>query len=98
MNTHKTFQIYDSKAEAHIRPMYFKATGEAVRWFDDVVNGRIEPMAFMAMHPEDYTLFETGEWSEFTGRHEEFEAKRSLGNGLDYVATRALPIDDGVDA
>jgi hypothetical protein len=60
----KVFSVYDSKAEMFNQPMFFKATPEALRAFGDEAN-RTE--SAIHKHPDDYTLFEIGEFNVETG-------------------------------
>ena len=81
------YTIYDSKAETYGPPLMFNAPGEALRYFDDLVNGNVAQGANrISLHPEDYTLFSIGRFDVDTGTIEADEAKVSLGNGIDYVS------------
>ena len=60
----KACSIYDSKSQAWMTPMFFQATAQAMRSFGDAINdGKSE----FAKHPEDYTLFEVGEFDPQNG-------------------------------
>ena len=59
--------IRDSKAEAHLNPMFFQSTPQAVRSFSDAVN---DPQTDFSKHPEDYMLFHLGSFDPRTGRIE----------------------------
>jgi len=75
--------VYDSKAEAYGRPFVVRSTGEGIRSFGDEINsGRDESQ--LSSHPEDFTLFEIGTWDDASGVIELYEAKKSLGVGLDF--------------
>ena len=58
----KVFSVYDSKAGAYMTPFFADTNGLAVRMFSDICNDR-ETVYWK--HPEDFTLFELGEWSKF---------------------------------
>lgn len=60
----KVFTVFDSKSEAFLTPFFLRSTGEAIRVFGDAV---ADPKHQFGAHPEDYTLFELGEWEESTG-------------------------------
>jgi len=80
----KMFSVYDSKAEAYMRPFFAEATGQAIRSFSDEVNsGNKDSM--VALHPGDFTLFELAYFNDGDGHLEVLEAKKSLGCGLDFV-------------
>lgn len=78
---HRIFTIHDSKAEAFLPPFFLPTAGMATRAFADMV---MQPEHAFNQHPEDYTLFEIGEWSDIRGTIETYEAKKGLGNGLEY--------------
>lgn len=75
------FTIRDSAAEAYMRPFFAQSPGAAIRSFSDLVNDPEHPIG---QHPEDYTLFQIGEFEELSGVLEVYEP-RSLGNGIQYV-------------
>jgi len=58
---HRIFTIYDSKAKAYLVPFFLHEDGMAVRVFADCVN---DPGHQFGKHPEDYTLFQIGSWSD----------------------------------
>lgn len=72
--------IHDVKAEAYLSPMFFMARGQAIRAFSDAVNGDSD----IAKHPEDFTLFVIGEWSEDSGQIKGV-VHESLGNGVNFL-------------
>lgn len=74
--------IRDSAINAYTRPFYVPAIGAAVRAFTDEVN-RVD--SDMHKHPEDYELFELGEFDEETGHIENRSEPRSLGRAKDVI-------------
>lgn len=60
----KMFAIYDKKSVAYNLPLFFLQKGQAIRAFEDAVN---DPQSPFYKHPEDYCLFEIGEWNDITG-------------------------------
>jgi len=58
------FTIYDKKAVAYNTPFYYLQKGQAIRAFEDAIN---DPQSPFAKHPEDYCLFQVGEWNDTTG-------------------------------
>jgi len=80
----KVFSIYDCKAEAYLKPFFCQNRAVALRSFSDAL---AEPQSGFAQHPEDFTLFEIGEWDESEGKLKSHEAKVSLGCALEYVVS-----------
>lgn len=58
--------IYDSKAESWLPPSAFISRGQAIRTFDDIVNGRNGDND-MARHPEDFSIHTIGEFDQSLG-------------------------------
>lgn len=77
----KIYSVYDSKAEAYMAPWYARTKGEAIRSFEQAV---INPETQLNKHPADYTLFELGEFDEYTGTLTANIAKTALVNALDF--------------
>lgn len=61
---HCVVAVWDEKLQAFMRPFYAPRIGGAVRAFTDEVN---RDGSEMGQHPEDYTLFELGEWNDEDG-------------------------------
>ncbi len=57
----KIFTIYDSKAKAYLTPFFLHQEGMALRIFTDCINDTVHQFG---KHPEDYTLFLLGSWSD----------------------------------
>lgn len=74
------FVIYDSKVEAYMQPFFCRTIGEAMRIWDATVN---DGKSMMFNHPADFSLFQTGQFDEATGRFEQFDALKSLGTALE---------------
>jgi hypothetical protein len=77
----KLFSVYDSKIESYDKPFMAKTRGEAIRGFRDFVN---EKDNMVSRHPEDYTLFEIGEYDEEKGLLLPHKAHHNCGKALDY--------------
>lgn len=58
--------IKDRAADAYGRPFYVPAVGVAIRSFQDEVN-RAADDSQIYQHPEDFDLFELGEFDDATG-------------------------------
>lgn len=76
------FSVYDEKAEIWSKPIYGRTTALAVRQFDDAVN---DPTTELHKYAGDYTLFEIGEWDDTEGTVEMLEAKKNLGNAIQFI-------------
>lgn len=72
----KAFTVYDSKIGAYLAPFFMKSRGEALRAWMDIVND--EKSAFNK-HPEDFTLFEVGEYDDEKGQFKNLLTPHSLG-------------------
>ena len=65
--------VKDRAADAYGRPMFVPSTGVAIRSFSDEIN-RQDAENQLYNHPDDFDLFEFGEFDDNTGRfnlHEE---------------------------
>jgi len=82
----KMFCVYDSKAEAYMRPFVAQSTGAAIRSFSDEVNSGSKDSPLVS-HPEDFTLFEIAGWCDVSGVISLLETKKSLGLGVDFKRT-----------
>lgn len=78
----QAFTVYDSKAEAYLRPFFEQSIGTACRAFQNACNN--EESAF-AKNPEDFTLFHLGSWDDETATFELLTAKRAYGLALEYI-------------
>lgn len=78
----KIFTIWDAKAEAYGHPFNRIAKGVAVRDFADRCNNPQEPIA---LHPEDYQLFEIGEYDDQTATITMLDTRVPLGSALEYI-------------
>lgn len=79
---YKMFTVYDSKVGAFLMPFFMRSTPEAIRGWIDVVN---DPSTKFNKYPEDYTLFEIGEYDEVNGTVTMLPAKVSHGVAIEYV-------------
>lgn len=56
--------IRDVKTAAYMVPVFFLSTGQALRWFGDLVNDR---QTDVGKHPEDYALWSLGGFDQQAG-------------------------------
>jgi len=83
--------LFDSAAEAYLRPFFSPSRGEAVRSFGDLIADKSHPVG---QHPADYSLFVLGEFNQQTGVLTVYPAPLSLGNGLDFaVKDRVMKLE-----
>lgn len=66
MAKHKVVSIRDAKSELFGRPAFVTTIGAAVRSFTDEVNTARENND-LYRHPEDFDLYELGEFDDSTG-------------------------------
>ncbi len=74
------FSIRDSAADAYGRPFFMTSVGIAIRSFTDEVN-RADKENQIYMHPEDFDLFELGEFDDETGRIVLLDVPKQLALG-----------------
>jgi len=78
----KVFSVFDSKASAYLQPFFMVTKGTAIRAFSDLVNDEKHQFG---KHPEDFTLFELGEWEDMTNSWEMLAAPHAIGVGVEFV-------------
>lgn len=71
----RAFTIFDTKTETFSQPFFAVNRGAAIRMFQDTVN---DPSTMFNRHPEDYHLFEIGEFDDATASFQT-EHPQSLG-------------------
>lgn len=78
----KIYSVYDSKAEAYIPPMFYQSKGQALRQFSEVANDKTHQIG---KYPEDFTLFEIGEFNDSNCKFTLYDTPYSLGLALEFV-------------
>lgn len=58
------FSVYDSKAEAYMKPFYSLTNGVAIRMMQEAISDKTHDFC---KYPGDYTLFQIGIFDDFTG-------------------------------
>lgn len=91
---HKMFTIFDSKAEAFLPPFFLPTKAMAVRVFTDCVNDEEHNWG---KHPEDYTLFQLGNWNDSSAVIEMDEPKIAVGNGMEFRIENINPLQNVFD-
>lgn len=71
--------VRDSAVDAFMRPFFVPTTNFAIRSFQDACK---QEAAFKE-HPEDFTLYELGDFDEETGKCSNLDSPRQLIRGVD---------------
>lgn len=71
----KCYSVFDKAINSFGRPWYVLARGEAVRTFMDAVGDKESPFN---KHPEDYMLFQVGEFDDQKGVFTQEEPEKVL--------------------
>lgn len=79
---YSVFAVHDIKAENFGMPVFFAAKGQAIRAFDDQCNAA---ESLIGQHPQDFTLYQIGEYDDSTGLLIPLPQPTPLGTGVDYV-------------
>jgi hypothetical protein len=74
------YTVYDSKSETYTNPFYFRNKGECIRSFTETVN---DSQSTFSKYPADFTLFEIGDFDEFSGVLQPYTAKTSICTALE---------------
>lgn len=77
----KIFSIYDSKVKAFTTPFFRDHAQNAIRGFSQLVS---DSKTDMAKWPDDYYLYELGEFDEIQGKFINHDSPFSLGSGLQF--------------
>lgn len=78
----KIFSIYDHKAQQYNSPVFLSTEGQAIRLFGDQANEQDSPIA---KHPEDYSLFLLGEFTDDDGLFVPITPPKKLGDALEHI-------------
>jgi hypothetical protein len=79
----KIVAIRDIKADLWFNPSFGPSTGQFIRSFGDECTNTREGNV-LAQHPEDFELYEIGEWDETTGQFKLLEKPRQIALGSNY--------------
>lgn len=75
------YSVYDSKVQLFAQPFFMRTKGEALRGWIDVAN---DPKTNICKYPEDYSLFELGEYEEESGSFKNHQAPVNMGMAAQY--------------
>jgi hypothetical protein len=76
------FAVYDHKAEAYGRPFFEKTLGLATRGFQEACNS---PETQLNKYPEDYTLFQLGQYDEIKGSIDVEVTPKPLYKAIEFI-------------
>ena len=76
----KVFTILDLKAESYGPPFTSMTTATGLRQFQELVNDHNH---FFSKYPDDYELYEIGEWEDENASFFPHEVKKQLCRGSD---------------
>jgi len=74
--------VKDRAVNAYNRPIYVPTVGVAIRSFTDECN---KTDSELNNHPEDYDLYEIGQWDDETAIYTPLEAPRVITRAQDIV-------------
>ena len=77
----KVYSVHDQAAEAFIQPFFMHNDGLAMRAFSDNVNSREENN--ISKHPEQFALFQIGEFDDQKGVIESLQEPKCLATGME---------------
>ena len=78
----KAYAVYDNKAEAFMQPFFAGNAGLATRTFADNAKN---PESIWNRHPNDFVLYEIGEYDENQGILVNYENNKNLGMAIEYI-------------
>lgn len=77
------FSIHDSAANAFVTPFFMHTKAMAMRAFEDNVNSKEE--SNITKHPEQFSLFKVGEFSDENGTLVALEKPEIIATGLEVL-------------
>lgn len=81
----KIFALNDSKLGEFGQPFFFVASGQAVRFLQDLVR---DPKTSVSQHPEDFRLYCLGTYDPAKGSFVSLGAPEYLAKAEDFVEER----------
>lgn len=85
----KMFAIYDGKCKAYRFPHENLHAGAAIRDFQDKAASKDNTIG---LHPEDFTLYEVGEYDDSNGQLSAHKNLVNLGTALSLKPSQASPL------
>lgn len=87
----KAFSVYDAKGKFFGVPFFMLNEGLASRAFDDLVN---DPHSFVNKHPEDYQLYEIGEFRDDEAVMVTLTPMKLVATGLQFKKSQPEILDN----
>jgi hypothetical protein len=81
----KVYTVYDSKAEAFLQPFFSQSKGVAIRSFQEAVR---DEKSNISKYPEDFTLFELGEYDDANSKFNLHNTPQSLGVAVEFLTPK----------
>lgn len=81
----KVYTVYDSKAEAYLQPFFSQSKGVAIRSFQEAVR---DEKSNISKYPEDFTLFELGEYDDSNSKFNLHNTPQSLGVAVEFLTPK----------
>lgn len=78
----KVFSVYDHKAAVYGTPFFMPNVAMAVRAFTDLVE---DNRTMVSKHPEDFVLYQVGEFDDDRGVLNALDPKIDLGTASNFV-------------
>lgn len=82
------YSVYDSKVKYFHPPMFMMNKGEALRSWEEVANAQDQ---IIARHPQDFALFELGEFDDQNGAITMHKTPESLGIAAQFKRESSTP-------
>lgn len=85
------YSVYDAKVKYFHPPMFMMNRGEALRSWEEIAN---DESSTICRHPNDFDLFELGEFDDQTGKIVMHPSPESLGLAIQFrraVQAQAQP-------
>lgn len=79
----KVFSVFDGAVGAYMAPFFMHSRGQAIRSFSDTAD---DANSTIGKHPQDYTLFELGEFDDSCARFDMHATPHSLGVASELLA------------
>lgn len=83
----KAFSVYDGKAKTFSVPFFKLTVGMALRDFEDLVN---HPETMVNRHPEDFVLYEVGNFDDSNGMLEFISPLNLVATANEYKKIKPL--------
>lgn len=83
--TLQIYAIHDVKAQCFGNPFFLSHNGIALREFSDLSN---DPQSRINKHPEDYKLYNLGEYDDNSGAFTSLSQPKFLANATDFQETK----------